>query len=518
MSRWREIARFELRAQVREFLTWIYGLVFLALTFAYGTSDAVDLIGQGLTIPKQSPWAIAMVIAGVTAFGQLITALVAATAALRDTVTGQHELIATLPLTPREYLAGRLAAVGATMVLVYATIPVGLWLGAVRAGEAIAWTGYATAVTWIAVPNVLLVSSLFFCMGALTRRFMPILFLGVALLALWTSGLAAVRADQKWGAILDPFGNAAIEWSTRTWSLADKAQTSLPLSYELLLNRAVWLSLAATTLGATFRTFRLNLLASPPQQNLRHAPANVGVLGRSAWAVQWWWHLRQTLSERGFVTLGALAAANAGLNAWRVVRGPDGNASAVLAAIGTHARPFFILVATIYAGELVWHDRDVRASELRDALPVSTASLVTSRVGGMLVALCVLTLPLVLLGAGFAFWSSASLGVALLAAWQVLREVWLFASLVMVFSLALHAFVQNKVAGHFTLIALWVFMIVLGRAVTLPPWFRLSSIWAMPNEQPLWAIAAYWLALACLAIALTITSWARGAPLRRYER
>ena len=43
---------------------------------------------------------------------------------------------------------------------------------------------------------------------------------------------------------------------------------------------------------------------------------------------------------------------------------------------------FLILVATIYAGELVWRERDVRTDAMRDVLPASSGAIVAGKVLG----------------------------------------------------------------------------------------------------------------------------------------
>jgi len=175
------------------------------------------------------------------------------------------------------------------------------------------------------------------------------------------------------------------------------------------------------------------------------------------------------------VTLGLLGAANALVNAWRA-GGTNGTAGDVLGAVQFHSRVFLILVATIYAGELLWRERDVRVDALRDALPPRTATLVAGKIIGLLLAELLLMLPLLAaaLVAGFGRWVEG-MSVWLALAWiggfiyPVLAQLTLL-------SLLVHAAVQHKVAGHVMLISGWVIAIAVDRSLHVPAWLRYATL------------------------------------------
>ena len=98
---------FELQAQRREFLAWLAVLVFFLLPFGYGASGVVELVGHRDGLPRAAPWAVAQAMAGLTAFGQVITAMIAATTVLRDVTLRKQGLILTTPLPWPNYMLGR---------------------------------------------------------------------------------------------------------------------------------------------------------------------------------------------------------------------------------------------------------------------------------------------------------------------------------------------------------------------------------------------------------------------------
>ncbi len=500
---WREVARFELQLQRREFLTGVYVAVFFFLTFGYTASSAVELVTGRGAVPRNAPWALAQAMAGVTAFGQVITTMITATAIMRDVATRQQELLFTTPLSRGDYLWGRWLGALAVMLVVYLAIPLGLVTGTlmpwVDRASLVSFdaSAYLRPFVWLVVPNILVVSAIFFSAGALRRSFMAILLLGVGLVALWGTGVSLARDGVAWGTLVDPFGNAALEWGTRDWSVAERTTRAITADDWLLANRALWLAIATTALLWLQRAFRFELI--PPADTSRGAepePPRLATAQKSLVAADGHrtardlsrqvgafpivraesrWIFRWTLREQGFVTLGLLGAVNALVNAWRA-GGADPSAGDILGAVQFHSRVFLILVATIYAGELLWRERDVRVDALRDALPPRTATLVAGKIIGLLLAELVLMLPLLAaaLIAGF------GRGVDGMSVW--LAVVWIgglvfpvLAQLTLL-SLLVHAAVQHKVAGHVLLISGWVIAIALDRSLHVPMWLRYTTV------------------------------------------
>jgi len=577
---WREVARFEARLQRREFLTGVYAAVFFFLTFGYMSSEVVELVGGRGSVARNAPWALAHAMAGVTAFGQVITTMITATAVMRDVATRQQELLFTTRLARGDYLMGRWVGALLVMLAVYAAIPLGLVLGSwmpwIAPGVLLPFDGgaYLRPLAVLVLPNVLVVSALFFTAGALGRSFMTILLLGVVLVAMWSGGVSLARDGVTVGALVDPFGNAALEAATRGWSDVERASRPLPLGGVLLANRALWLAVGGVVLGWLVRTFRFEVVGSTSRGRARDgvwrdAPrlissaAGAGApVGASASAatdaaasvptdaahiatgrhalraplhLAGWrqavtqearWTFRWTLRERGFATLAFLGTLNALANAWRA-GGAAPSAGDILGAVQQHSRVFLILVATIYAGELVWREREVRVDGQRDALPVGSGTLVAGRVAGLLAAQGVLVLPLLLvaLGVGCAR-DAAGMGVLLAGLW-VGGFVYAFLAQLTLLSLLLHAAVQHKVAGHVLLILGWVLAIALERAVAVPalaryanlPTYGWSAAAGFSGRGALLAMyVGYWSAAAAVCAVAASALWVRGVPGTLVER
>lgn len=518
-----EVARHELRLQLREFLTWVYLAVFFFLTFGHASAGAVELVSARGDIPRAAPWAVAHAMAGVTAFGQVITTMVTATAVMRDVATRQQELLFTTRLSPRDYLAGRWLGALAIMGLTYAGIPLGLLSGFMVSGVPWEVGALVRPLALLVVPNVLVVSALFFAAGALRRSFMTILLLGVGLVALWSTGVALARDGVVAGAWLDPFGNAALEWTTRAWTASDRATRQIPPDGVLLGNRALWLTLAALALAVLRARFRMAI--DPPPST---PPAARPLAGTPRWPVptappraqavlrhQGWWTALWTLREKGFVTLAALGALNALANA--AGAGGDGATFGdIMGTVHTHARVFLILVATIQAGEVAWRARDVRASELHDVLPVRDLPFTGAQVLGVLLAQLVLVAPLLVVGVGVAWWREVPWSPLAAVGWAY-GITWTFLAQVTAVSLAVHALVQHKVAGHVTLIAGWVLAVAMDRAAAWPPYLRYAALPDAWTPGQATRLVAWWSAVAAVAFLVAMALWVRGDASHRWE-
>ncbi len=191
------------------------------------------------------------------------------------------------------------------------------------------------------------------------------------------------------------------------------------------------------------------------------------------WRTEYRFGLRWVLRERGFAVLLFLALLNAIANGWSVAN----DSSALIRALEFHARLFAILIATIYAGELVWRDRDVRVQELLDALPVQGELRLAARSSGVLTALVALPLATavaaILLPMVHGNSENAS---TLLSAHIACSVIWLGGvgslqlAALFVMSLAVHRVVQHKTAAHLLLIAAWVIAIAAGADALAQPW------------------------------------------------
>ncbi len=458
----RAIVRLELQLHARDFMAWLGALVFFVLAFAHAAGGPITLVSGALAgLPRTAPPVLAQAMAGLTAFGQVITAMTAATIGLRDVSLRSDGLVLTTGIDWRHYLLGRFAATLVILLLITAAMPLGFMLGgavgvlrgASEAGVSVA--AIAQAMGMLVLPNMVIVAAAFFAAASLRGAFSVILFVGLGLVGFWQTGLGLVARGHAIGTLADPFGNAA-----------------LTAGHSLGANRALWLSIAAALLGITLwrwrprvsggaETWRQNALG-PTSSGARAVRSSGLAALRGASSVAQWnaecrFGVRWVLRERGFAALLLLGVVNAAANGWSVAQDAD----ALVRALEFHARLFAILIATIYAGELVWRDRDVRAQELLDALPVQRDLRLLARASGVLSVLLALPLALPVVALLLSWLRGGGLTASCAFVWLGGVGSLLFTALFGV-SLAVHRLVQHKTAAHLLLIAAWVTAIAAG--------------------------------------------------------
>lgn len=455
MSTVASITGLELRLHARDFMAWLAALVFFFLSLAHAGGGPISLVsGELASLPRTAGPVLAQAMAGLTAFGQFITAMTAATVGLRDVSLRSEGLVLTTGISWRDYLLGRYAATLAVLLAISAAIPLGFLLGGAPV-EAL-----LTPMVTLVIPNVILVAAAFFAAAALSGGFSVILFVGLGFIGLWQTGLGLVGRGQALGALVDPFGNAA-----------------LTAGHSLAANRALWLALSAVLLGLTLWRWRPRggvhsaAQRAPASQSpveratVRPLSELRGASAGSQFTLEYAFGLRWVLHERGFAVLLLLAVLNAIANGWTVA----GDSTALIRALEFHARLFAILIATIYAGELVWRDRDVRAQALLDALPVHRELRLVARATGVFTGLLALPLSLTLAAALLSLLRGGSGNIGCASAWLGGVGSLLFTGL-FVISLFLHRIVQHKTAAHLLLIATWVIAIAAGAEALAQPW------------------------------------------------
>ncbi len=364
MMWWRSAAavcRFELGVQRREPATVLYALVFLLLTFAFVSSGTVELVRNRGDLPKLSPLAIALALGGLTAFGQVITTMITASAMLRDRAWRTDQLLFTTPLSHSAWVVGRWLAALMTMTVVYSALMLGVWAGAfalfavngslngpgsvapasvVSAGDVIVRTLW----TWttLTVPTTVAVATILVTAAVRTRHLLGVLAAALALLFLWQGCEAIVRhatdADNGLAvlaSLADPFGTSALQVVTASWSDAERATRLVPVAGLVGASRVLWLLLALAVGSSALRP--MPYVTVNKEQPLKR---DAGSAGRVTWIVarpffalvhftlQWTWR------ERGWLVIATLGVLNVLAHMLTAAAGTVADAAGIVALVG----------------------------------------------------------------------------------------------------------------------------------------------------------------------------------------
>lgn len=473
------VTRLELRIQRREPLTVLYMLVLSLLAAAFAAAGPVELVRDRGAVPRDAPWALMLASTALTAFGQVITTMVAATVVLRDRADRVSDLLAATRVTGHEYLTGKLMAALAMLLLIYTAIPLGLIVGALVGGGELgaALPGALRPFIVVVLPTMLTIGALQFAVGVLSGRLWTIVGQGLILIWVWTACAgAAAQADNSWMSVLDPFASAPLLEATSGWSDAERMTLMMPVTTLLVLNRLGWFLVAAiaatiavrrgvpprttpvtVTMPVTAERIATGTQRQPTARAAKPAPL-AGCVGTALHSLRW------MIRDAGWRVLTVLGVLNVGVHAVIDAAGASGPAPATghaVQALLVHSRLFLILLATIYAGELLWREREDRSAAFFDSAPIPTIALHGGRMLGVVLAQCIVAMLLtVSAAAGSAIGCRCAVTPDLLVLAGVQSVLLPFVSWMMV-ALAVHVAVQQKVVAHLVCIAGWVLGVLL---------------------------------------------------------
>lgn len=545
----RTIFAFELRQQFSSPVFWVVFSVFALLAFGAASSDAVQVGGAIGNVNRNAPYVIVYLLGAFISLAMLLAVIFIGGAALRDFDNRTAELFFTTPVKKRDYLLGRFAGglgmAGLIMLGVALGIFVGTfmpWVDAERLGPTTA-APYLWALAVLILPNLFFMGALLFCLAVATRS-MLMTYVGVIAFLVFNIVTETLTADldTRWvGALIDPYGMAAVETATRYWSISERNTQLPPLSGLLLANRAIWMALGALLLWAAWRLFRTDregwtlrrrnaAAAVPLSATPRAAPLVIPAVTLATGPAA---QVRQFLHQAGFDLKGVLRGVpllvmglfglmilivnlSFGMEMFGTPRYPT---TATMVGLVTGSYSLFLLIIVVfYAGELVFRERSARIAEVTDAYPNADWIALASK----LVALT---------GVVLLFYAS---GIAVTIVYQLIRggvaiEPGLYLSrmliecsgfvLMGVLALFLQVISNNKFIGYLLMLVYLVLRATMGfldfddllyRPFGTPP-LPYSDMNGYGHFLIGWAwLRLYWGAFAVLLFVAGLLFWVRG--------
>ena len=396
----KHIFSFELRQQFSNPVFWVVAIIFALLAFGASSSDAVQVGGAMGNVYRNAPYVIVQLLASFVSLSMLLVVIFIGGSALRDFDNRTAELFFATPVKKRDYLFGRfsggLVAAAAIMLAVAIGIFVGTfmpWIDPARLGPTSA-APYLWSLAVIVLPNLFFIGALLFCLAVATRS-MLMTYIGVIAFLVFSivTSVLVGDLDTRWiGALIDPYGSAAVDLATRYWSVSERNSLLPPVSGLLLANRAIWIGIGVVLLWVAyglFRTDREGLTLRRRKPSAAGGTASKGSSGpivlpkvqlETGFGAQWRQFLHQALFDTKGVLRGVplLVMLLFGLVILIVnlVLGMDmygtqryATTSTMVDLIAASNTLFLLIIVVFYAGELVFRERSMRIAEVTDAFP-----------------------------------------------------------------------------------------------------------------------------------------------------
>ena len=553
------VARYELKYRMTRISTHVYAGVFFALALLLGLAEAGTFesvtVASGANVLANSPFSVAGLMTAVGLFGVVVTASFMGQALVKDFEHRMHPLLFTTPLSKGAYLGGRFAGALVAALYVFAAIVPGLMLAPALpfADESLVGPfrplAYLLPYLIVIVPNTLVTGALFFGLAAMTRQMLPNYVGGVLLLLGYLLAGVLVGDPERLttAALVDPFGLNAFAAATRYWTTAEKNTLLLPFDGLILTNRLIWLAVGGAVFAATVarfslsqdgRTRRARTSAAEPLADAAVADRPViaalelpevrrqfgvgAALGQTLSLAR-----RETAAIVRNVYFYVLVVAALGFLGIAIAVGDSVfgtptlpvTAQVVQLVSGSFAL-FVVVIVVFYAGELVWRERDLKADQVIDALPVPTWVPLAAKLLALWAVVAVLLAVMAVAGVVYQLASGFTALQPGLYLTELFGIQFVDFALLAVLALAVHVIVNHKYVGHFVLIlylvGLPILMNLLGFDRTLTdygsdPGITYSDMNGYGHFLgPFAWFKLYWAAFALLLALASNLLWVRG--------
>lgn len=403
-----EFFLFELKLRLKSISTYVF---FVLAAFVPFLSVASRYFGGPAGVGKvalNGPWAVLLITTQVMLFGSILIAAIFGPAILRDFQGDTYQLVFTKPVSKFAYLGGRWAGSMVTAIFVFSGIIFGLFLGTLmpwadhlrilRNDFAVYFQIFAS----IGIVQIFFLGSLFFCVAALTRNIVVVYLQGVALFAFYLIELIVVITSNKlerlWASVVDPLGLILVQSLTRYWTVVEKNSLVPHWTGAFLYNRLLWIGVGAVSLAVALTLFPMSAevlgsrrstkvadAAREEEEGEKKARRIVGGLPqvKQIFGTGTTWRQLISLTRLRLFNIvreipfwailfimmvfvlvnGHFAGNNNGVDVWPVT-------FLVVSIVSGTSGLFLFIIITLYTGEVIWRERDVRFEQIHDSLPL----------------------------------------------------------------------------------------------------------------------------------------------------
>ncbi|MGZ2372018.1 M1 family aminopeptidase [Ancylomarina sp. YFZ004] len=267
MGKFITLFKFELKYWLKNPATYVYAAVLLVISTLImagniGVFDSNTATTASVRLAN-SPIAL------FGSFGLLILAYfllpsIVGGSVNRDFSSEMHSILYSYPFKKSAYIPAKFLSSIVISLAIFLVFGLGLIIAPLLPGVNPEMLGPFRPLAFLQIygliilPNILLFGAIVFAVITFTRNLgagfitMIILFF----LQSMSQGLMSDLESKTLSALLDPFGMSAISHATEYWNVAERNTNLLPMGGLVLINRLIWMSVAAIIFAGTYFKFQ----------------------------------------------------------------------------------------------------------------------------------------------------------------------------------------------------------------------------------------------------------------------
>ena len=242
------------------FLFFLMSAFFAAVTF--GVFDSITA-SRGSNTMANSPIALHSFINEMNYFIYFLLPIVIGSSVYRDFRYNMHTILFSYPFTKWDYIGGKFLSSLLIVIIITFSIAAGITVASV-----LPWVNqdillpinvlaYVQVYVVYVIPNLFFFGVIIFALVTITRN-ISVGFIGVIMLIMITVLLGSFTRDidnRYMVALFEPFGEEALSYYTKYWTVAEQNNNLLPLKEVIVYNRLIWLGISSLVLGLLYFFF-----------------------------------------------------------------------------------------------------------------------------------------------------------------------------------------------------------------------------------------------------------------------
>ena len=495
---WKHILNFELRLGFKKTSVLIYfavffGLAFLIVNILGGAFTGARIVVGNANNNLNAPLVIAMLQNIFCIIGVLVCAAIFGNAGYRDFEFNTHPLFFTKPIKPFDYYIGRFTGAFVVSIFIQAGFSLGMLFGFLMpyldqdAIGPFSLYAYLHPFMVLIIPNIFMVGALLFTLAVLTRRMLPTYMASVILLfGYLTSGNLTSDIETRWiASLIDPFGIEAVSNAVRYWTPVEQNANFIPVTKWLLLNRLIWLGVGGVFMGIGL--WKFDFKHTEPGRSKTKKKDNVDIVDEPSitggfihaapvfnsatlwqqFKTQTTIEIKRAFRDPYFIAIAGTAAGFLLMNQQAIGKMYGVNTLPVtyqvLGILGGSFALFMLILITFYAGQIVWRERELKADQIMDALPIPNWIPMVSKMIALILIPGIMLAVLMVIGVGIQTWRGFYDYEIHLYLKQLFLLDWTDYTLLCVLAFAIQTIVNHKYLGHFIMILYFLFGMFSGQ-------------------------------------------------------